>query len=101
LPPWAERKQVSDEMQKVYRLFVSDKISDDGFALQYRPLEERLKQIQDELPRLQGEVDFKTIQLLSGDQILSEAKDSILVVEPGRIRRRRLPIVSSEPDSPA
>jgi len=35
----------------------------------------RLNQVQDAVPRLQAEIDFRTIQLLSGDQILSEARD--------------------------
>lgn len=70
-----ERKKVSTEMEKLVRLYLDDKISADGFARENRPLEERLKQIDTELPALQGELDFMRIQLLSSDQILSEAKD--------------------------
>jgi len=45
------------------------------FGRQYRPLESRLKQIEDRIPELQAEIDFLKIQYLSSDQILQEAKD--------------------------
>lgn len=70
-----ERKKVAHEMEKVMRLYLDEKISADGFERQNRPLEERLKQLDDELPALQGELDFMRIQILSSDQILAEAKD--------------------------
>jgi seryl-tRNA synthetase len=71
----AEEAKVRSEMDRVYRAYVSDEISVEGFGRQYRPLEERLKQIEEELPRLQGEVDFLKIQYLSRDEVLSGAKD--------------------------
>ncbi len=42
---------------------------------QYRPLTERRDQIENQIPELQGEIDFLRIQFLSSDQILHEAKD--------------------------
>jgi site-specific DNA recombinase len=38
-------------------------------------LEERLKALEDQLPRLQAELDFLRIQNLSRDEIISEAQD--------------------------
>ena len=70
-----EQAKVRQEMDKVYRLYTGDQISPEGFGRQYRPLEERAKAIEEELPRLQGEVDFLKIQLLSKDEILAEARD--------------------------
>jgi site-specific DNA recombinase len=70
-----EEAKVRSEMERVYRAYVSDQMSVDGFGQLYRPLEERLKQLGEELPRLQGEVDFMKIQLLSRDEVLSGAKD--------------------------
>ena len=70
-----EESRVRSEMDRVYRAYVSDQISVEGFGRQYRPLEERLKQLEEELPRLQGEVDFMKIQLLSRDEVLSGARD--------------------------
>jgi hypothetical protein len=47
----------------------------EGFGRHYRPLEERLKQIDNQIPEVQGEIDFLKIQYLSSDQIFNEAKD--------------------------
>jgi site-specific DNA recombinase len=71
----SERAKVNQEMQKIYRLYIEDGITSDGFRRQYRPLEERLAQLEDELPALQGEVDFLKIQHLSGDQVISDIQD--------------------------
>ena len=70
-----ERRRVEHEMQKVYKAYVTDHVSVEGFGRQYRPLEERLKQLDSEIPRLQAELDFARIQYLSSDEILAEAKD--------------------------
>lgn len=70
-----KQQKTRQEMEKVYRLYVADQISAEGFGRQYRPLEERLKQLDDEIPALQGELDFLKIQYLSSDEILTEAKD--------------------------
>ena len=84
-----ERDRVVREMDKVHRAYMSDAITVEGYGRQYRPLEERLKQIEEELPQLQGDVDFLKIQYLSRDEILTEAKDlysrwSTLAVEDRR-----------------
>jgi site-specific DNA recombinase len=71
----SEEANLRDEMKKVYRLYVDDQITGDGFAREYRPLEERLKALQEQIPQLQGEVDFLKVQYLSSDEILNEAKD--------------------------
>jgi site-specific DNA recombinase len=71
----AEQARVQEEMKKVYRLYVEDKITGDGFAREYKPLEERLKAMEDQVPHLQAEVDFLKIQYMSSDEIISEAKD--------------------------
>ncbi len=70
-----EQEKISAEMEKVYRLYLGDRISEDGFGLKYRPLEERLRQLGDEIPRLQAELDFFKIERLSSEEIISEAKD--------------------------
>jgi site-specific DNA recombinase len=70
-----EERKLKAEMDKTYRLYLDDKITSEGFGIRYKPMEQRLKQIQDQIPELQGEIDFLKIQYLSSDQILHEAKD--------------------------
>lgn len=47
----------------------------DGFGRIYKPLEERKRQLDDEIPRLQAELDVMRIQLLSQDDVLTQARD--------------------------
>lgn len=68
-------QKVRAEMDKLLRLYYDNKISGDGFGREYRPLEEQAKQLEDQIPQIQGEVDFLTIQYMARDQILTEAKD--------------------------
>src|SRR5215471_14012402 len=70
-----EQQKLKSEMDKMMRLYLDDKITPDGFGAQYRPLEERSKQLEDELPKLQGELDFLKIKFISSDEVLTEAKD--------------------------
>jgi len=70
-----EKLIIKKDMDKTYRLYLDDKITADGFGIRYKPQEERLKQIEDKIPELQGEIDFLKIQYLSSDKILNEAKD--------------------------
>jgi hypothetical protein len=62
-------------MDTVFQLYMANRISVDGFSSRNTPLEERLAQIEEQIPLLQGELDYLKIQYLSRDQILSEAKD--------------------------
>ena len=70
-----EKAKIEKEMDRVYELYINDKITMEGFGKRYKPLEKRLNEIEDEIPNLQGEIDFLKIQYLSKDQILSDAKD--------------------------
>lgn len=70
-----ERKKTEQDMDKIYRAYTNDEITMEAFGRHYRPLEERLKQIDGQIPEVQGEVDFLKIQYLSSDQIFNEAKD--------------------------
>ncbi len=62
-------------MDRVMRLYLDEKISADGFASEYTPLEARFKQVSDQIPAIQGDLDFLKIRALSGDEILTEARD--------------------------
>ena len=70
-----EAGKVRAEMQRVYRAYIDDQVSVETYGRQYRPLEQRLAQIEAEIPRLQGEADFMKIRLLSKDEVLAGAQD--------------------------
>lgn len=71
-----EKKQkTKQEMDKIYRAYINEEITMESFGRHYRPLEERQKQIDNQIPELQGEIDFLKIQYLSSDQIINESKD--------------------------
>ncbi len=69
-----ERAAVQAEMDKLYRLYLDDGISKPQFVTRYRPLEERLEQLDNEIPRLTAEVDFRTMQILSSAEIVDQAQ---------------------------
>jgi site-specific DNA recombinase len=71
----AESKRLERDIDKLYELYLNDQITKEGFGTKYRPLEERRKQLSEELPILQGELDFLKIRYLSSDQIITEARD--------------------------
>lgn len=71
----SERDKLQRGMNKLYELYMNDEISRSGFGERNRPLEERAEQLDDEIPRLQGEVDFRRMQILSSAEIVSEAQD--------------------------
>jgi len=70
-----ERKNNTREMDRLYHLYMDDGISKDAFSGKYRSLEEREKQIGEELPSLQAELDLVKIYYLSSEEIITEAKD--------------------------
>lgn len=70
-----EEAKIKAEMDDVYQLYISHQISGEGFAARYGPLEDRYRQIDDQIPRLQGEVDYLRINHLSSDEVAQEAQD--------------------------
>jgi site-specific DNA recombinase len=75
-------KAVSEEYEKLSKnvsdwlsLRVSGEFSKDDFAKVYKPAEERLRQIEKQMPVLEAERDFLKIQSLSNDKVAQEAND--------------------------
>src|SRR5438128_3505950 len=66
------QEEVRQETQRVYKLYVDGKLDGDGFTQFYKPLQERQRQLDDEVPRVQAEVDLLKINHLSADQVLTE-----------------------------
>lgn len=70
-----EAQEIRAQMNNLVRLFQIGELPKQGFGRHYQPLEERFDQVNDEIPELQGEIDFLKIQALSNDEVLAEAKD--------------------------
>jgi site-specific DNA recombinase len=86
----AERKKLHGEMDKLYQLYLDDSISKAGFASRNGPLEERAQQLDDEIPRLAAEVDFRMMQVLSNAEILDQAQSLYSRWEHLSIEEKRL-----------
>jgi site-specific DNA recombinase len=71
----AEQAKLTTQAEKLYQLYLADKLSADSFGQRHRPIEERLRQLGDEIPRLQGEIDFLRINYLSSSEVVSEAQN--------------------------
>ena len=70
-----EQRKLECDIDKLYELYFSDQITKKEFGKKYRPLEDRRKQLEEEIPAIQGEMDFLKIQYLSSEQIVTEARD--------------------------
>jgi site-specific DNA recombinase len=70
-----ERVKVVAEMDRIYHLYIDDQLASEGFGERYKPQEDRRREIDDELPRLQGEIDFLKIEHMTGTEIAAGAQD--------------------------
>jgi site-specific DNA recombinase len=70
-----EHDKVAADVEGIYRLYKDGKIDGDGFGRFYRPLQERQAQLDNELPRLQAEVDLLKINQISSEQVITEVTD--------------------------
>jgi site-specific DNA recombinase len=68
-----EIQKVKEEMHQTHQLYLHKQISGDGFRDLYAPAEERMKQLNVELPKLEAEVDLLKVNKLSADDVLHEA----------------------------
>ena len=68
-----EIQKVRDEMRQTHQLYLKQQISGDGFRDLYAPAEERLKQLNAELPKLEAEVDYLKVNKLSADDVVHES----------------------------
>jgi site-specific DNA recombinase len=70
-----ELQRVRKEIQRTYELYQQEKLNADEFGNFFRPLEERRKQIEAALPRLEAEVDILKVNNLSAEEIASQASN--------------------------
>jgi site-specific DNA recombinase len=69
-----ERDRIAKEAEKLYRLYQDDALTVEGFRERHRPLEERLKALGGEIPRLQGEIDFLKVRTIMQDEIVRDTR---------------------------
>jgi site-specific DNA recombinase len=68
-----EIAKVREQMKQAQELYFARQISVEGFGELYKPLEQRLTELQTELPKLEAEIDAMKIDSLSADEVLAEA----------------------------
>lgn len=71
----AELAKVESEADRLYRLYMDQGLSQDDFTRKHRPLSERRKQLEDELPRLQAKRDVLKVSALSEAVVQTDAVD--------------------------
>ena len=70
-----EYNKLLKKAEKQTSLRIDGELSKEEFAAFYKPVQERLRQIEAQLPELEAEIDFLKIQSLSTDIVIQEATD--------------------------
>jgi len=70
-----ERETISKKIDHFIEMRMNNELSKEIFADKYKPLEDRLRQIDSSIPELQADIDFMKIQHRSSDVVLSDARD--------------------------
>ncbi|THD60762.1 recombinase family protein [Phenylobacterium sp.] len=70
----AELRKVEADEARVFDLYHAGQIAKDDFARHHRPIAERHRQLEDELPRLQAELDVMRISASSQEEVVLGAQ---------------------------
>jgi site-specific DNA recombinase len=73
-----EGVKIKKRMQDLVDMRLDGDMARDAFIEHHRPLEERLAQINGQLPELEADIDFLKVQQISSDTIVQDAKDLYL-----------------------
>ncbi len=68
-----EKERIRLEMDKLIELHTKNQIPTERFGEYYSPIDLQLRQIEETIPEVQGQLDFLKIQQLNGDHILENA----------------------------
>lgn len=71
----SEVDKVRADMAKTHQLYLDGHIPKEGYMTFYRPLEERLGQLQSELPRIEAELAHLKVTSLSAEEVVAEARN--------------------------
>jgi site-specific DNA recombinase len=71
----AELAKIEKEDERLYQLYLADGLSKEDFGRRHRPLTERRAQLEDELPRLQAQLDVMRISGMGESAAIAEATD--------------------------
>jgi site-specific DNA recombinase len=69
-----ERTVLAKQIDQWIDLRVAKELTKESFAEKYQPAEKRVQQFDQQIPELEAEIDVRTVQMLSGDKVLQEAK---------------------------
>jgi site-specific DNA recombinase len=69
-----KRAQLRKKMDDLVNLRLNEDLNKDHFANLYKPHEMQVAQLDESIPLLEAEIDFRRIQMKSSDYILNEAK---------------------------
>ena len=70
-----EQQRLKEEADKTYRLYLDGALTVPQFKEIFQPLDARRHQIEEELPRVEAEIDLLKVNGLSSEQIMAEARD--------------------------
>ena len=70
-----EVAKLKASMERLVKMRVNDEFTKDAFIAHYKPEEERLGQLRNQLPEIEAEIDFMRMQYLSSDMVLREARN--------------------------
>lgn len=68
-----EAEKIRQDTDRTHRLYLDGEISAEAFGKLFQPIEERQKQLEEELPRLQAEIGFLRMNSFSADQVMNDA----------------------------
>ena len=69
-----ERQKLKKESEAMVKMRINGEWSKETFIEHFRPIEERMKQIDDQLPEIEVETDFLKMQHVNGDTVLYDAR---------------------------
>lgn len=72
---YKEQRKLVAEVDKLYDLYQGGAIDKAGFGTKYHPLSARQKQLEDEIPQVEAEIDVLKIAHLSHEEIITGARD--------------------------